>query len=149
MTADELMKRMGMRPHEENGAYIEKHYTHSGEDRAASGSIYYYVAADEYSEFHTIDCDEYWCYAAGSALEVWIIDICGRLSIRQLGIGDGCDPMIYIPKGAVFASRHRKGCTDGTFLSCITVPRFDYKGFTVLSKDEMLEKYPETEEFYQ
>ena len=148
MTADGLMKKMGMKAHEENGAFLEAHYKHDGDGRAASGSIYYYVAADEYSEFHRIDCDEYWCYAEGSPLEVWMIDREGKLSIRLLGVEDGCEPMLYIPKGTIFASRHTGNCEDGTFLTCVTVPRFDYAGFTLIEKSEMLEKYPETVKFY-
>lgn len=38
-----------------------------------SGSIYYFVAPGEITEFHRIDCDEYWCYNAGSPLEVWSV----------------------------------------------------------------------------
>lgn len=149
MTAYELMKRFSMEAHIENGAFIEKHYEDNSGKRALSGSIYYYVAPDELTEFHKIDCDEYWCYVEGSTLDVWIVDETGGVSVRKLGVEDGCEPFIYIRRGLIFASKHSQPCTDGTFITCITVPRFSYEGFTMLKKDEMLSKYPEVHKFYK
>ena len=150
MTAEELVKHFGMSAHPENGAYVEKHYAHPGPGRAASGSIYYYVGATELTEFHVIDCDEYWCYTEGSALEVWLVDASsGLVTVKLLGTDDGCVPLIYIPQGTVFASKHPKGSSEGTFLTCVTVPRFDPAGFTMISRDEMLSRFPSVKEFYE
>lgn len=141
MTANELMQRFSMKAHPENGSFIEKHYANDYAYRAASGSIYYYVAAGERTEFHRIDCDEYWCYAAGSPLELWMIDECGAVSINRLGTEVGCEPMVYIRRGMIFASRNLRKDGDGTFLTCITVPRFSYEGFTLFSQEELLTHY--------
>ena len=149
MTAKELMQKYSMEDHVENGAFVERHYEHTGPGRAASGSIYYYVSADESTEFHRIDCDEYWCYAEGSPLEIWQVDESGRISVSLLGVEDGCEPVVYLRSGVIFASRHPKGCADGTFLSCITVPRFTYEGFTMFTKETMLKDYPQIAEFYE
>ena len=149
MTAEELMRRFSMEAHIENGSFIERHYASDGSTRAASGSIYYYVAPDERTEFHKIDCDEYWCYAKGSPLDVWLVREDGGVSVHKLGVEDGCEPLLYVPKGVIFASKHAERFTEGTFLSCITVPRFCYEGFTMLKKEEMLQKYPAVSGFYR
>ncbi len=146
MTANELRKRWRMDPHAENGAFIETHYRDDSGERPASGSIYYYVSPDEKTEFHVIDCDEYWCYAEGSPLEIWMFSPDG-LSVKRLGTEEDCEPTVYIPKGTVFASRGTGG-EDGTFLTCITVPRFCYEGFTMIGKEEMLRRHPQSAAFF-
>ena len=148
MTAKELMKRYAMGAHVENGAFIERHYEHTGTDRAASGLIYYYVAPGERTEFHVIDCDEYWCYACGAPLEVWQIDADGRLTVERLGVDGGCEPVLYMKKGVTFASRPASDAPDGTFLSCLTVPRFRYESFRLLTKEEVCTLCPEAERFF-
>ncbi len=159
ITAEELMKRFSMEEHPENGQFVEKHYIHEGDGRAASGSIYYYVAPGEKTAFHRIDCDEYWCYVAGAALELWQVSPEGEVSVVNLGIEEGAEPFVYVKKGMIFASRHsektlaqQKDCgqpLQGTFLTCITVPRFTYDGFEMFPEEEMVKKYPQTTEFYQ
>ena len=148
-TATELMQRYAMADHVENGSYLERHYVHEGEGRPASGSIYYYVAPGESTEFHQIDCDEYWCYAAGTPLELWFVDEDGNITTTKLGIAEDCEPIVYVRSGLIFASRHYTDGDDGTFLSCITVPRYSDDGFTLFPKETMLELYPGIEAFYE
>ena len=133
MTAKELAQRYQMAQHVENGAFAERHYESKEPGRAASGSI---------------DCDEYWCYIAGEPLEVWAVDENGAVSMQLLGRDEGCEPVLYLRKGLIFASRSR-GTKDGTFLSCITVPRFETAGFELFSKEKMLRAYPQVKEFYE
>ena len=149
MTSYNLAKRFGMKVHEEKGLFIERHYESKSPERAASGSIYYYVDKDEKTDFHRIDCDEYWCYNAGSTLEIWLITADGKLIIRKCGITEDAEPTIYIPKGVIFASRHSNNCIEGTFVTAITVPRFKYEGFELFSKEEIINKYPFVSSFWK
>ena len=149
MNTYDLAKRFGMKVHEEKGLFVEKHYENKSSKRAASGSIYYFVDKNEKTDFHRIDCDEYWCYNAGSTLELWIINIDGKLSIRKCGITEDAEPNIYIPKGSIFASRHSVNSNDGTFVTAITVPRFKYEGFELFTKDEIIKKYPFISNFWE
>lgn len=148
MTAKKLAERYAMGAHIENGLFVERHYEHTGAGRADSGLIYYYVAPGERTEFHMIDCDEYWCYACGMPIEVWQIDESGRLTVSRLGVEDGCEPVLYLKKGVIFASKLDESAADGTFLSCITVPRFTYEGFRMLTKEDVAELCPEAEGFF-
>ncbi|GEM_PF-3984084 len=147
--AEDLLNRYDMPRHIENGSYIERHYKDTESPRPASGSIYYYVAPDEITKFHSIDCDEYWCYTAGSPLELCMISPEGEISFSVLGTEQGCEPLIYFKKGVIFASRHPKKEQEGTFLTCITVPRFCPEGFTLYEDAEILGLYPELEDFFK
>ncbi len=149
MTPEELKEYFGLAPHAENGAFSEQHYGHFFSGRASSGSIFYYVGPEEITEFHRIDCDEYWCYSEGVPLDVWLISEDGKITVKKLGTDKGCEPFVYVPKGTLFASRHSGKADCGTFLVCITVPRFDPSGFELISKEELLEKHPEAAEFYK
>ena len=148
MTANELLRRYEMAAHWENGSYLERHYEHLSGGRAASGSIYYYVSPEERTAFHQIDCDEYWCYTEGSPLEVWLVDERGALTVQRLGTEDGCEPLIYVRQGVIFASRHSGTPSDGTFLTCITVPRFDAEGFRMLTEAEVVSLCPDAAAFF-
>lgn len=150
MTAKELTARFSMDPHAENGTFLERHYEHSGPERAASGSIFYYVAPGERTKFHSIDCDEYWIYNEGAPLELWQIAPDGALSVRLLGTEEGCEPFIHVPKGNIFASRHRdEKPEDGTFITCVTVPRFTYEGFTLFEDGDVQKQYPQLKPFFE
>lgn len=172
MTAKELMKKYSMSEHPENGAFVENHYENDSANRASSGSIYYYVAPGERTAFHKIDCDEYWCYVCGAPLDLCCIDEDGLVSFARLGIENNSSslasaPMHYFKKGTIFASKNtlpqRKIATyvddgtpdtmlpsepDGTFIICITVPRFTYEGFEMFSDEEILATYPDVKSFF-
>lgn len=148
ITAESLAERFGLTAHVENGAFALRHYPSEEPGRPSSGAIYYYVAPEEYSKFHRLDCDEYWCYVKGSPLELWQFDEDGRLTVSMLGVGDGCEPLIWLRHGVTFGSRHRPGETEGTFLSCLTVPRFTYEGFVLVEDDEILRLYPAAKDFF-
>lgn len=138
-----------MQAHPENGFFVERHYENPETERAASGSIYYYIAAGERTKFHGIDCDEYWCYTKGAPVEVWQIDVEGVCTVQRLGVEEGCEPAVYIRKGTLFAGKSLRTDGEGTLLICITVPRFSYKGFQIVSDEEIRETYPAAAGFYE
>ena len=148
MKACELIKKYLTDRHPENGAFIEKHYVSDEPGRAASGSILYYVAPGEFTEFHRIDCDEYWCHNAGADLEVWSFTPDGTLRKQILGTSGQAEPFAFFRRGEIFASRLPESSTDGALITCITVPRFAYEGFEILEKEKMLELYPESSGFW-
>jgi len=148
MRADELAERYAMGPHVENGRFCLCHESAGCGQRPASGSIYYYVSPGERTEFHKIDCDEYWIFNAGCALEIWVIETDGALRIRHCGTAAGAEPKVFFRAGEIFASRLSENADDGAFVTCITIPRFSEEGFTLFRRDEMVRRYPETAAFW-
>lgn len=149
MKARELMQKYAMEPHVENGSFLERHYPAAEPGRPESGSIFYYVAPGEHTEFHRIDCDEYWCYNAGEALEIWSFGPDGTLRRQLLGTCEDAQPFAFFRRGEIFASRLRKDAEDGCFVTCITVPRFCYEGFELFEKEKMIALFPEAEAFWK
>ena len=150
MRADELAVRFCMEPHVEGGSFIELNEP-VPEDmgRAPSGAIYYHLGSNEFSDFHVLDADEYWLWHAGSTLEIWEVGENGDMIIRRLGIENGAQPCMLVKAGVVFGAKHLPGAEDGSFVSCITSPRFSYEHYRILPKEKMLENYPASAEFYK
>lgn len=146
LSSEDLANEFNLTHHSEGGKYVETHYKNDSSERATSGSIYYYVAPGETTKFHVIDCDEYWSYNNGAPLEVAMIDENGEMTVEKLGIEKGCQPTIYMKKGTIFASKN-KSKNEGTYLTCITVPRFKLEGFKLFSNEEIIKKYPQTKKF--
>ena len=151
MRADELARRFELDKHVEGGSFLElDEVDERFPGRAPSGVIYYYLGADEFSDFHVLDSDEYWLWHAGTPLEIWMIDENGSLEIRRLGIDGDSQPCVLIRRGVIFGARHvRDDRADGTMVSCVTVPRFSYENYRILPRDEMVSKYPQTAGFFE
>lgn len=146
MKEQEIIKRFKLKPHFENGLYIERHFPKEKIKRQKSGAIYYYVRAKEKSRFHKIDSDEYWLYHFGSDLEIWIIYPNHQVEVKKCGLGKDAEPIIYVPKGAIFASKHT-GAKEGTLVTCLTVPAFDKASFKIYQTKELIKKYPILKKF--
>ena len=149
ITAESLTEKFGMAAHVENGAFALRHYPSTEEGRPASGAILFYAPPHQHTKFHKLDCDEYWSYVEGAPLELWQFDEEGKLAIYYLGVEAGCEPILFFRRGTTFGSRPLPGREEGTFLNCITVPRYTDEGFTLYEDEEMLRRFPETKEFFK
>ena len=150
ISADKLSEIYELTPHVENGLYRLMRYAHTAESRASSGSILYYIGADEHSIFHSIDCDEYWTYNEGEPLELWVIHPDSSFSIVLLGTCEGAIPLTFVTKGSIFAVRHKKGSMDGTLVSCVTVPGYiEGHSNTLYTQEEMINRFPFVEDFWK
>ena len=149
--AKNLSKRYQMDPHEEGGSFVDLKAERVAGTRDASGAIYYYLPPDQVADFHVIDCDEYWAFVAGDTLELWIVSPDGKLSAELLGVEASADPLVFVPAGCMFAARAHdaEAQREGTFLSCITVPRFSYDGWRLVKRDELEALCPAALAFYQ
>lgn len=148
MRADDLAARFRMERHVEGGGYLELNEAATDSERAPSGVIYYHLGSGEYSDFHVLDSDEYWLWHAGSTLEIWMAAENGEMHLARLGVEGNASPCVRVPAGVVFGARHEIGAADGTFVSCVTVPRFSYANYRILPKAEVLEKYPAAAAFF-
>ena len=55
---------------------------------------------------------------------------------------------LLLKAGVIFGARHMSGAQDGCFVSCVTVPRFSYEFYRILSREEIQQKYPEAMPFF-
>ena len=150
-TADELIRRFGLEPHVEGGAFRELYregFDRSG-PRPAHGVIYYMLNDNELSDFHVLDADEYWLWHAGPDIELWSFGEDGVLKVERMGMGDGAQPCVLMPAGVTFGARPVQGAKGAMLCSCVCVPEFMYEHYRILTKEEVIEKCPEAAAFFE
>src|ERR1041385_1473750 len=133
-TADEIIRRLELKPHPEGGHYRETHRdARTVAGRAASTAIYFLLARGERSHWHRIDAVEVWHYYAGAPLKLEIVDGAKELIVR-LGPNVQGDAM---PQAVVPARAWQAAETLGewTLCGCTVSPGFDFAGFELAAKD--------------
>jgi predicted cupin superfamily sugar epimerase len=138
--AGELIERLDLKPHPENGFYREVFRSAPAfsvapvdgrGERAGLTTIYYLLADGAFSRWHRVTSDEAWHFYEGDALElVWLEDEGSRMVRVTLGpVSEGSAPVAVVPAGCWQACR-----TSGyTLAGCSVGPGFDFADFTMLS----------------
>ena len=146
-----LIEKYKLLPFSEGG-YFAEIYTSSSSliqnnDRPLAGSIYFLLDQKDITRFHRLDCDEIWYYHQGVGINIYFVEENNTISLRQLGIGEGQNPIVVVPKNTIYGAENID--TNGyTFISCITVPKFSPKGFEPITK-KIYPNLPEKfEKFY-
>ena len=132
MTAEEIIRRLGMKPHPEGGHYVETFRAPGGrapgEDRSSGTAIYFLLRAGERSHWHRVDADETWHHYAGAPLELSMSDDGRTVRHHRLGIdfAIGEQPQIVVPRTVWQAAR---SLGSWTLVGCTVAPGFDFAGF--------------------
>lgn len=134
--ADEIIRRLDLRPHPEGGYYRETFRDSRCDDggRALSTAIYFLLRAGEVSRWHTVDAVEIWHWHAGAPMELRIAPHANALPrYRQLGcdIQAGAEPQIIV---RAHYWQQARSLGDWTLVSCTVAPGFSFDGF-VLAPD--------------
>ncbi|QQS14522.1 MAG: cupin domain-containing protein [Rhodospirillales bacterium] len=131
-TADDLIRRLGLRPHPEGGHYRETYRAPAppGGTRGAVTAIHFLLRAGERSHWHRVDAVEIWHWYAGAALELSIAadGAAARASILGTDFAAGHVPQIAVPAHAWQAAR---SLGDWTLVGCTVSPAFEFAGFTL------------------
>lgn len=153
--ASYFIDKLGLTPHIEGGAFREIYRSEltiprsalplffQG-DRSASTSIYFLLAAGQFSAFHRIAADEGWHFYYGDPLLVYEITHGGRLIEHRLGQ----DPekgecfQTIIKAGSWFASVPAPG-SEYSLVGCTVAPGFDFEDFELARRESLTQMYPE------
>jgi predicted cupin superfamily sugar epimerase len=133
LTADEIIRKLELKPHPEGGHYRETHRdARTVDGRAASTAIYFLLARGERSHWHRIDSVEVWHYYAGDPLKLEIVDGAKEFVVR-LGPDVHADeaPQAIVPARAWQAA---ETLGDWTLCGCTVSPGFDFAGFELAAK---------------
>jgi hypothetical protein len=146
---EEIIKTLGLQPHPEGGFYGETYRSEEtipGKDRNLLTSIYFLLTEDNVSRFHRIKSDELWYFHSGSAVTVHTLDANGHTE-HLLGndFSKGERPYLMVPKDTIFGSSI-KGSNGYALVSCAVAPGFDFRDFELLSREELLQQFPENVE---
>jgi predicted cupin superfamily sugar epimerase len=154
MTAEELIKQLGLTRHPEGGWYRETYRSSEtvsadrlpdrfNGERSFSTAICFLLGRDEMSALHRIKSDEIWYYHAGTTLTVHLIS--PQAEYRVLKIGP--DPAVgesyqaVVPAGYWFGATVT-GAGDFSLVGCSVSPGFDFADFEMGSRSELLKQFP-------
>jgi uncharacterized protein len=131
LTAQEVIRLLGLQPHPGSGHYRETFRDgHVVEGRAASTLIYYLLDVGEVSEWHRVDASEVWHWYAGSPLVITVSENGHDASAHHLGpdLLAGQRPQFVVP------AKWWQTCTSlgaWTLVGCTVAPGFDFAGFKI------------------
>lgn len=133
MTADEVIRRLDLKPHPEGGHFRET-FRDTGDPRGASTAIYYLLKTGERSHWHRVDAAEVWHFYAGDALELALSHDGRNTETQVLGasLARGERPQIVVPKN-VWQSARPLG--RFTLVGCTVAPAFAFEGFEMAPPD--------------
>lgn len=138
---DDLVARLGLKPHPEGGFYRETfrstatvHPDDGRPARAALTTIYFLLTGGDVSRWHRVASDEAWHLLEGDPLELWTADgAFEAVEVHRLGpVADGAEPSHVVPSGMWQAAR-----TTGThsLAGCTVGPGFDFADFELIDPD--------------
>ena len=122
MTADEIISRLGLKPHPEGGHFVETFRV------PESTAIYFLLKAGERSHWHKVDADEIFHHYAGAPLELALSDDGHKLCHLRVGTDFelGELPQAVVPRGVWQAAR---SLGRWTLVGCTVAPAFEFAGF--------------------
>ena len=155
MTVQQLIQQYNLQPHPEGGWYKETYKSGEyisgsalperfGGSRAFSTAIYFLLEQGNFSAFHRIKSDECWHFYAGDPLQVYVMQLSGRLDIIHLGNDIEKEQVFQfvVPANCWFASRPAPGSTF-CFVGCTVAPGFDFTDFELAKASSLTALFPQ------
>jgi uncharacterized protein len=137
LTAADVIRILGLKPHPEGGHYREtlRDTNAVADRRALSTAIYYLLAHGERSHWHRIDATEVWHWYAGGPLALNVATS-STAAIQRVVLGadlaSGERPQAIVPAHAWQAAQ---SLGDWTLVGCTVAPGFEFSGFEIASRD--------------
>jgi uncharacterized protein len=129
MTAEEVVDRLGLKPHPEGGFYQETFRDD------ASTAIYYLLREGDRSAWHRVThAAEVWHYYAGAPLELCLSEGRGQKVVIRLGmdLAAGEKPQAVVPPGVWQSARPLGGWV---LVGCTVAPGFEFASFEMAPPD--------------
>ncbi|PJI37489.1 cupin domain-containing protein [Ferrovibrio sp.] len=136
MTADDVIRLLGLQPHPEGGHYVEtfRDPAVDANGRSRSTAIYFLLKQGEVSHWHKVDAVETWHWHAGAPLMLRIAEKKGG-GIRMITLGNdlakGERPQGIVPTGWWQAA---ETLGEWTLVGCTVAPGFEFSGFELAPK---------------
>lgn len=156
MTANEVIKKLDLRPLPEEGGYYRETYRsdagqveaktfgiNADSNRVISTGIYYLVVPESFSALHRVRSDEMFHFYAGDAAEMIQIDEQGNIERITIGsnIGAGEIPQVLVRRG-VWQGLRLKAGGKWALMGTTVAPGFEFEDFEVGNREEMINQFP-------
>ena len=154
ITAEEVIKMLGLIPHEREGGYFRETYRADemippdtlppryGSTRAFGTAIYYLLTPETCSIMHRVASDEIFHFYQGDPVEMLQLHPDGTGEVCLLGneLGSGHRFQVVVPRGTWQGSHLSEG---GTFalMGATVAPGFDFSDYQAGNRDDLLERY--------
>ena len=138
LNPDEVVRRLGLRPHPEGGFYGETFRSslppHPARrpQRSASTAIHYLLPAGAWSTWHRVRADEVWHHYDGGALRLY------RLGAGEVRL-DRLTPQAVVPAG-MWQAAEPEG--DAVLCGCTVAPGFEFEDFEIGSPAALAAEFP-------
>lgn len=153
MTADDLIRDLGLQPHPKEGGFFRETYRAAESlsalppryhgTRAASTAIYYLLTPSTYSALHRLRSDEIFHFYLGDPVRMLQLDKAGQGRTLVLGsdLRAGQQLQVLVPRGIWQGSCLEPG---GKFalLGCTVAPGFDYEDYESGIRADLTARYP-------
>ena len=153
-TAEDIIRELGLERLSGEGGFFRRTWTSPlAENGRAFGSAIYYLLTlgnDGFSAFHRLGVDEVYHFYRGDPVELHLLRPDGSHELLILGAGleTGEVPQAVVPAGVIQGSRL---VTGGRYslLGTTMAPEFIPEELTLMSKAELLERFPGCAEIIQ
>ncbi len=151
MTADEVKRILGLRPHPREGGWFVRTWESEewveleryGGARRTSTSIYYLLEPGTFSEMHVLQSDEIFHHYMGGAVEMLQLFEDGSSERVVMGkdLEAGERPQHVVRRGVWQGSRLLRA-EGWALLGCSVSPGFEFEDYADASAEELCAKWP-------
>jgi predicted cupin superfamily sugar epimerase len=157
MTAEDVKKLLGLRPHPREGGWYVRTYEAAetvgaeafGDMRYAGArrtgtAIYYLLEPETFSEMHRLKSDEVFHFYAGEAVEMLQLTADGKGATVAIGndLLRGQRPQVVVERGVWQGSRLVEG-GRWALLGCTVSPGFEFEDYEAGLREQLCAEWPE------
>lgn len=146
-----IVEEFGFDPIPEEGGWFKRLYAAplAEEGRPLCSSIYALFTRSQFSALHRLDADEIFFFHNGDPFEMFELPPggTGRRVVMGNDLMAGEEAQYVFRKGSWFGGVPKAGGSHGySLMSCVVAPGFDYAGFEIGKRGELIEDYPDFED---
>lgn len=147
MTAHQVVEAFGLEELDREGGWFRRIHTgaKNADGRPYSTTILALFTRERFSALHRLDAVEQFFFLKGDAFEAFEIDAAGRGRVAVLGDDweQGHTPHLTFEPGSWFGGIPLLGGPVGwTLMSCVVTPGFEWGGFELGKRAELVQAYP-------
>lgn len=149
MNADEIIRKLDLKPHPEGGFYRETYRSSRkipGTSRVCSTGIYYLLVTGAVSKLHRLAADEMFHYYLGDPVTWVLLGQDGKVRKTVLGnrLESGENLQLSIPADTWFGGYLNEGGAYA-LMGTTVAPGFEFEDFVLGQRDQLLNRFPTAE----